>query len=100
MSNTPRRRWLLPAVLLALLIALFVWWQRRDASDVADDRGGQGERASGGPSARTVIAGTDQGEVEAARMRWQGTTAAINGRVSDESGKPIASAEVCVMLEG
>ncbi|MBC8073009.1 MAG: carboxypeptidase regulatory-like domain-containing protein, partial [Deltaproteobacteria bacterium] len=96
---TSRRRIAAVSLTAAVVIALLLlWWRRVDDRDAASTD----EIARDDPSAKRKLARPVGAEEEASprsQLPWNRPGTSISGRVTDESGKPVAQADVCAVLE-
>ncbi len=89
------RRWVVVAVLV-VLGALAFWWTRRDARE-GDATAARDDTKK--LAARKAIDAEVEPDARApSKLPWARPGTSVSGRVLDETGKPIASADVCIAL--
>jgi Carboxypeptidase regulatory-like domain/PDZ domain len=96
---TKSRRPLVFALVLAVIVALLLWWRGRD------DHGGSraGEIASANDATKprrdaNPIGAEAEQDARSSMLPWNRPGTSISGHVTDEQGKPVGNADVCAVL--
>ncbi|HWB75695.1 MAG TPA: carboxypeptidase regulatory-like domain-containing protein [Nannocystaceae bacterium] len=88
--------------MLGLVAALLLWWRGRESNGSGDSKAvaRAGAEPSGKGGARAIDADEEGDETPRSKLPWNRPGTSISGRVIDETGKPIAKADVCAIVMG
>ncbi len=97
---TSPRRFIVPALLLGLVIALLLWWRGRPDDVDADKPAARIAEDAKRTGARPIDAEAEAEGGPKSTLPWKRAGTSISGHVVDETGKPVAGANVCGMFVG